>query len=193
MVYLLGSTTVQDDYLILQTEMKFKARLEQLDSSIWGQHIKLPKKVSDQFLADGSKRIICKVNDQFSFHGAIMPEGGGRYFVNFSKQNSKKYKLVEGQILDIELQKDESKYGIPMPEEFQELLYQDIEGDRLFHLLTPGKQRSLLHLIGKIKSPEIRIRKGLIIFNHLKSNHGKLDYKQLNEDFKNYKDTDFGF
>jgi len=66
--------------------MKFKAKLEQLDSSIWGQHIKLPKKVSDKFLAEDSKGIICKVNDEFSFHGAIMPEGGGKYFVNFSKQ-----------------------------------------------------------------------------------------------------------
>ncbi len=173
--------------------MKFKAKLEQLASSVWGQHIKLPKKVSDKFLADGSKRIICKVNNEFSFHGAIMPEGGGRFFINFSKQNSKKYNLVEDQVLNIELLKDESKYGIPMPEEFQELLYQDIEGDKLFHTLTAGKQRSLLHLISTVKSPEIRIRKGLIIFHHLKSNMGKLDFKQLHQDFKDYKDTDFGF
>ena len=173
--------------------MKFKTKLEQLESSIWGQHIKLPKKVSDTFLAEGSKRIICKVNEEFSFHGAIMPEGGGKYFVHFSKQNSKKYKLVEGQVLNIELLKDESKYGIPMPEEFQELLYQDIEGDKAFHGLTAGKQRSLLHLIGTVKSSDIRIRKGLIILNHLKSNLGKLDFKQLHQDFKNYKDTDFGF
>jgi len=173
--------------------MKFKAKLEQLDSSVWGQHIKVPKKVSDRLLADGNKRIICKVNGEFEFHAAIMPEGKGKYFINFSKQNSKKYKLHEGQVLDIELVKDESKYGIPMPGEFQELLYQDVEGDKLFHALTPGKQRSLLHMIGTVKSPEIRIRKGLIIFNHLKSNNGKLDFRKLNQDFKNYKDHDFGF
>ena len=173
--------------------MKFKAKLEQLDSSVWGQHIKLPKKVSDLFLADGNKRIICKVNDTFSFNAAIMPEGNGKWFVNFSKQNSKKYKLKEGQVLEIELIKDDSKYGIPMPEEFQELLYQDIEGDKFFHALTPGKQRSLLHLVGKIKSQEIKIRKSIIILNHLKSNQGKLDFRQLNEDFKNYKNHDFGF
>jgi len=133
------------------------------------------------------------VDGVFSFHGAIMPEGGGKYFINFNKQNSRKYNLTDGQILNIELLKDDSKYGIPMPEEFQELLYQDVEGDELFHALTPGKQRSLLHLIGKVKSPEIRIRKGLIIFNHLKANLGKLDFKQLHQDFKEYKDTDFGF
>lgn len=171
--------------------MKFKAILEQLDSSIWGQHIKVPAKVSKKFLVDGNKRIICKVNGEFSFHGALMPEGNGNYFVNFSKQNSKKFKLKEGQTLDIELIKDESKYGIPMPEEFQELLYQDEEGNKLFHSLTPGKQRSLLHLIGIVKSTEIRIRKSLIILNHLRSNQGKLDFKKLNQDFKDYKDLNF--
>jgi len=173
--------------------MKFKAILEQLDSSIWGQHIKVPEKVSKKLLADGNKRIICTVNKTFSFHAALMPEGKGRYFVNFSKQNSKKFKLSEGQTLDIELTKDESKYGIPMPEEFQELLFQDEEGNTLFHNLTPGKQRSLLHIIGKVKSPEIRIRKSMIMLNHLKSNLGKLDFRQLNQDFKTYKDHDFGF
>ena len=173
--------------------MKFKAKLEQLDSSVWGQHIKVPEKISKKFLADGNKRIICKVNGEFSFHGALMPEGKGQYFINFSKQNSKKFKLKEGQLLNIELIKDESKYGIPMPEEFQELLYQDEEGNKVFHELTPGKQRSLLHMIGTVKSPDIRIRKGLITLNHLKSNNGKLDFRQLNQDFKNYKDHDFGF
>ena len=174
--------------------MKFKAKLEQLDSSVWGQHIIVPTKVSKKLIAETkNKRVICNVNGEFSFHAALMPKGDGIYFVNFSKQNSKKFGLIEGDMLNIELVKDESKYGIPMPEEFQELLYQDVEGNELFHALTPGKQRSLLHIIGTVKSPDIRIRKGLIMLNHLRSNKGKLDFRQLNQDFKTYKDTDFGF
>ncbi len=174
--------------------MKFKAKLEQLDSSIWGQHIIVPDKVAKKLIAETKdKRVICKVNEVFSFNAALMPAGNGVYFVNFSKQNSKKFGLTEGEVLNIELIKDESKYGMPMPEEFQELLYQDVEGDELFHKLTAGKQRSLLHLIGTVKSQDIRIRKGLIILNHLRSNNGKLDFKQLHQDFKSYKDHDFGF
>jgi len=174
--------------------MNFKATLEQLDSSVWGQHIMVPDKVVKKFMSkDKNTRIICNINKTFSFHAALMPIGGGAYFINFSKQNSKKFGLKEGEILHVEILKDESKYGIPMPEEFQELLYQDIEGDKVFHALTPGKQRSLLHIIGKIKNTDIRIRKGLVVLNHLKSNNGKLDFRQLNEDFKNYKDIDFGF
>ena len=174
--------------------MKFKAKLEQLDSSVWGQHIIVPDKVAKKLIEETKdKRVICKVNGTFSFHAALMPAGKGVYFVNFSKQNSKKFGLTEGETLNIELIKDDSKYGMPMPEEFQELLYQDTEGDDLFHALTPGKQRSLLHVIGMVKRQEIRIRKGMIILNHLRSNNRKLDFRQLNQDFKNYKDHDFGF
>ena len=174
--------------------MKFKAKLAQLDSSVWGQHIIVPDKVVQALIkVTKDKRVICKVNDTFSFHAALMPAGKGVYFVNFSKQNAKKFNLKEGEVLNIELTKDDSKYGMPMPEEFQELLYQDEEGNELFHALTSGKQRSLLHVIGTVKSPDIRIRKGMIILNHLRSNNGKLDFRQLNQDFKTYKDHDFGF
>jgi len=173
--------------------MKFKTILEKFDGNLWGQHVKVPEKVSKKFLADGSKRVVCKVNNELSFQAALMPSKKGYYFINFNKQNSKKLKLEIGQEMTIELSKDESKYGLPMPEEFQELLYQDEEGNELFHNLTPGRQRNLLHIIGSVKSPEIRIRKGLIALNHLRSNGGKLDNRQLNQDFKNYKDHDFGF
>jgi len=173
--------------------IKFKAKLEQISSSVWGQVIIVPEKYVQQLLADDSKRIVVKVNNDFTFQAALMPAGKGRYFVNFSKRNAKKNGWIEGQMLDIELSKDKSKYGLPMPEEFQEMLYQDLEGDRLFHALTPGKQRSLLHIIGIPKSQDIRIRKSLIILNHLKSNGGKLDNRKLYQDFKEYKDHDFGF
>ncbi len=173
--------------------MKFKAILEKFDSNLWGQHVKVPEKISQKFLAEGSKRVVVKVNKELSFQGALMPSKKGYYFINFNKQNSKKLGLEIGQSMEIELSKDESKYGLPMPEEFQELLWQDEEGNDLFHALTPGRQRNLLHIIGSVKSPDIRIRKGLIALNHLKSNGGKLDNRKLNEDFKNYKDHDFGF
>lgn len=41
-----------------------------------------------------------------------------------------------------------------MPEELEELLHQDEEGNRLFHALTPGKQRTLLYYIGAPKTAD---------------------------------------
>jgi uncharacterized protein YdeI (YjbR/CyaY-like superfamily) len=85
----------------------------------------------------------------------------------------------------VELIPDTSKYGLPMPAEFEELLEQDIKGSDLFEALTDGKKRTLLFIIGKPKSPDLRIRNGIVILEHLKRNKGKIDYKQLNIDMKN--------
>lgn len=66
-----------------------------------------------------------------------------------------------------------------MPEEFREVLNQDPEGDLLFHQLTPGKQRTLLHQISSAKDIDKRIRISLVIVRHLKDNEGRVDYDLL--------------
>ena len=73
-----------------------------------------------------------------------------------------------------------------MPEEMEVLLAQDEEADRYFHQLTPGKQRSLLHIIGKPKTEATRLKKAIVITEYLKTNRGKLDFKELNLAFKEY-------
>jgi len=85
-----------------------------------------------------------------------------------------------------ELKKDESKYGMPMPEEFDELMKIDDELNEVFHKLTPGKQRSLLHIIGKAKRSETRLNKAIVISEYLKQVNGKIDFKQLQQAFKDY-------
>ena len=74
---------------------------------------------------------------------------------------------------------------MPLPEELKTAWDLDEDGSTLFHSLTMGKQRSLVHLIGKPKSSEIRIRKALTMLEYLKSVNGNLDFKDLNEAFKN--------
>ena len=66
-----------------------------------------------------------------------------------------------------------------MPEELEELLKQDLEADKYFHALTPGKQRSLLFLVGKPKSPAIRLNKALGVAEYLKSRQGKVDLREV--------------
>lgn len=82
------------------------------------------------------------------------------------------------------LRKDDSKYGLPMPEEMQEVLDSDEEGNRLFHALTPGKQRTLLYIAGFPKTSDKRISRAIVIVEHLKANHGKIDFKMLNQALK---------
>ena len=122
---------------------------------------------------------------QLPFSCALMPDGIGQYFININKEHRNKLKVIKGSMVTVSSAEDTSEYGMPMPEEMQELLYQDEEGSRVFELLTPGKKRTLLHLIGKIKSSDIRITKSIKIINYLKSVNGKLDFKELNEALKN--------
>ena len=89
-----------------------------------------------------------------------------------------------GDTIKTEIEEDTSKYGMNCPEEMTELLDLDKEGSDLFHKLTPGKQRSLLHFIDKVKSSDLRIKKGMVIFDYLKENNGKLNFLELNEAFK---------
>ena len=92
--------------------------------------------------------------------------------------------MVAGDVVRVLLVKDESKYGLPMPEEFEEVLKQDPEGDRLFHALTAGKQRSILYQLSKPKDIDVRIHQALLIVDHLKENDGKIIDKLLYEELK---------
>lgn len=122
------------------------------------------------------RRIVCTINDGEAFQCALLPWGDLFYIIVNQK---KRLGLVAGDIVRVRLVKDESKYGLPMPEEFREVLNQDPEGDRLFHCLTAGKQRSILYQLSKPKDIDVRIHQALLIVDHLKENNGRIVDKLL--------------
>ncbi len=164
--------------------MEFTTVLEKFNSNLWGYHIAVPEEVSQEFLDAGSRRVICTLNDAHEFQCALMPKGDGRYFININKQIRKKLGLELGDTVAVRLRQDESKYGLPMPEELKELLKLDEEGNRLFHALTPGKQRTLIHIIGSPKTSDTRLRKAVIVVDYLKATGGKLNFPELGEALK---------
>ena len=127
-----------------------------------------------------AKRVVCHINGAGCIHSGLMPDGKGNYFITISKGVRERFGLAEGQVVDLRLEPDDSAYGIPLPEEAAELWDIDPEAHAYFHQLTPGKQRSLLYQIDKLKSPEARARKAVQIHEYLKSVSGKLDYRELN-------------
>jgi hypothetical protein len=128
--------------------------------------------------------VVCTLNHTITFQAALMPLKGGDYFINVNKKTRDTLKLQEGSEVHVSLIKDESEYGLPVPEEFVELLKQDIEGSDRFHALTPGKQRTLLYIIAKPKASDLRIRNGMVILEHLKRTKGEIHYKELNLEMK---------
>jgi len=164
--------------------MKFDTEIAKFEEGLYMLHIKVPDKVFKKMSADGKKRVICQIDDNEPFHGGFMPDGNGSYFIMLSKPKLKKYKLTLGQKVKVVLEKDNTKYGMKVPEEFEEVLGSDPEGETFFEKLTDGKKRSLIHLVATVKSSDIKISKSLTILDHLKANEGKLDFKMLNEAFK---------
>jgi len=168
----------------LASLVSYKTQVSQYESNLWSVYIPVPNDIAESFLQSEAKRVICIINKSLRIHCAILPMGNGNHFMLLNKENRKKLMLNIGDEIDIILEPDTSKYGIALPAEMEELLLMDEEGSEVFHKLTPGKQRSLLFIIGKPKSTETRLKKAVVIIDYLKLTGGKLDFKELNEAFK---------
>ena len=166
--------------------IEFTAIIDDFNSDLWHFHLVVPETIARVFVTeDNDRRVVCTLNGKKTFQCALMPKGDGNFFININKEIRTKLKLNLGSTVEVSLVKDESEYGLPMPEELASLMQIDPEGDKLFHALTPGKQRTLLYIVGKPKNAELRIKRAIAVIDHLKELGGKIDFKLLNVALKN--------
>lgn len=165
--------------------INFTGKLSESTNKLWGSHIVVPSAIANIFLEQGTQRVVCTLNNKISYQCAIVPYSNGLRVIVVNKANFKKLNLAFNSEVQVTLEKDESEFGLPMPEELAELLMQDEDGNRYFQALTDGKKRTLLYIIAKPKNSDIRIRYAILVIEHLKAEKGKLDYKKLNVLFKN--------
>ena len=163
---------------------RFTSRLEESRNKLWGCHFRVPRSVAQRLVTNASRRVVCTLNDAAEYQCALIPGGSGSYVITVNKQLQRKLKVGIGSTIHIALRKDDSTYGLPMPEEFEELLAQDKEGNRLFQALTRGRQRTLLYIVGKSRTPEERLRRANIILRHLLANAGTINYRTLSASLK---------
>jgi hypothetical protein len=164
--------------------MKFKGVVECHRGKIYYNHVIVPSNIYDKVTKDGQKRVLCYIDDNEYFHAGLLPTGDGSYYIILSKPRMKKFGIELGQTIEVRIEKDKSKYGMKMPEEFEEVLETDEVGLSYFEKLTDGKKRNLIHLVAVTKNSDIRISKALTILDHLKANEGALDFKLLYEALK---------
>ncbi len=104
------------------------------------------------FIKTGNRRVLCTINGSHSIHAALMPrKDKGDYYLYAGKALLKKMNLSPGAVLAIQLEADESDYQFAMPEELAEVLNTDDDAHRVFHQLTPGRQRGLIQLVLMVK------------------------------------------
>ena len=163
---------------------KFKSILTKSTSEWGGFYLPVPERIAGKFeVKNGTRRVVCTANGKVTFQCAVLPHSKGVY-IGTNKSIRDALAIEAGDEVKLELTEDESKYGCPMPEEFQEVLNQDPEGDKFFHSLTPGKQRSILYYVGSVKDTDKRISTALKVIEHLKRNDGKLVHETFHEELK---------
>jgi hypothetical protein len=113
-------------------------------------------------------RLVCSLNGSKAFHCGLNPLGEGQGYLTLSKQRMAELGLGVGDTVKVELAPDNSKYGMPVPPEFREVLRQDEEGKRRFAKLKPGKQRTLLHYVAGTVNVDLRIERSLKLLTNLK-------------------------
>ncbi len=164
---------------------KFNSPLRHNDSSnVWGGHIVVEDAIVQEIREQKIKRLICTVNGKEYIHCALLSKGDGTYYVMVNKTLQKKLKVGMGESLSVVVEEDKSKYGMPMPEEMEELLTQDEQLNSIFHTLTAGKQRSILYQIGLPKTTHSRVKKAVLISRYLVETNGKIDFREMNEYLK---------
>ena len=157
---------------------KFESTVEITDSTPPWHILRVEKaSVADFGFKGNMRRVICSLNGCQPFNCCLIPSKG-EYFLTLSKKLRSTLGVGTGDIVSVELSKDTSKYGMPMPEEFAEVLRQDAEGKRLFNALSPGDQRLMLKLVVFVKDPDRRIVRSLTGIELLKRSEGKFVYSE---------------
>ena len=130
----------------------------------------LPEDVITPFLEKNIKRVKVKASFEgktLDFHAAIQKRNGLHYMM-FGKRYQKELGIFPNDYFQLQFFKDESKYGVDMPEEFDAVLLSDYEAFQIFESLTPGKQRGIIYMIIRYKNSQTRIDEAILICENLK-------------------------
>jgi len=161
--------------------LRFKTELVTSGGTPVYHFLRFPKERAKHFGFKGNlRRVICTLNGVETFNRVLYPRKDS-YSIALNRKLREKLGISVGDTVDVCLERDESKYGYPMPKEFAEVLKQDAQGSELFEALTPGNQRMMLMLIDKNKDVDRRITRSLIGLEHLKQNDGRFDYHALDD------------
>jgi hypothetical protein len=153
----------------------FETILERLPKKGGEFYMVVPDDVAAQFV-EGRKpvRVRCNLNSRVDFQCAIRPRGGGGFYINVGTPIRQEGKLVLGQKLNVSVRRDDSEYGRDLPEELEELLAIDEEGNRLFQNAKPVTQRAIIYYVNSAKGLQTRIDRAIMMIDRLKNSNGKM-------------------
>lgn len=159
--------------------VSFKSKIYKLTHLLNATYVEVPADVV-KTLGTLKIRLICTVNGSISFQCGLMALKNGSAYITLNSKRMKELGVKPNDTVSVSLTKDESKYGMDVPEELEELLKQDDEAKRRFDLLAPGMQRYIIYYVSQVKSSNLRLERSLKLMNNLKKlKEGKEDFRQI--------------
>jgi hypothetical protein len=163
-----------------KNEITYKTNISKLDHLVGMHYLEVPPEIIDQLGGKFKMRLLCSINNKLTFQGGLVALGNGSGYISINITRLKKLGLKFKDVATVTLKKDESEYGMEMPEELKELLEQDDEGSRRFNMLTPGKQRYIIHYVNTVKNSQLRIDRAILLISNLKkTNEGKESFRAM--------------
>jgi len=168
----------------MQESIELSTQLKKSDGKLWGWFMPIDDAIVQNINELGWKRLVANIENAEPMYCAIVSIGNGVKGITLNRPFVKKNGFLLDQELKLKLVEDRSKYGMPLSEEFEATLESDPEAQEHFNSLTPGKQRNLIYFADNVKASDIRIRRALVVMNHLKIHRGKIDFKALTHEMK---------
>lgn len=161
-------------------EISYKTKIFKLEHLVGMHYLEVPPDIIDALGGKFKMRLLCTVNNKLTFQGGLVALGNGSGYISINMQRLKKLGLKFKDEISVSLKKDESEYGMPLSDELKELLDQDQEGMRRFKMLTPGKQRYIIHYVNTVKNSQLRIDRAILLISNLKkTKEGKESFRAM--------------
>lgn len=129
---------------------------------------------------DFNQRLLITLDHKVQWQAGILALGEGSGLITVQKDRLKKIGKTLGDTVIVQLKKDESEFGVPVPEEIREYWVQVPESKYRFDALTPGMKRYILNHISTAKSAEKRSeRTHFLMSNLLLAPQGKETFRFL--------------
>lgn len=148
--------------------ISYATTIRRLEHLVGMHYLEVPREVVQQLGGKFNFRVQCTVNGVLTFQGGLVALGQGDAYISINNKRLKQLGVKHGDKVMVALEEDKSQYGMPVPEELAELLQQDDVGRERFDLLTPGRQRYIIHYVSAVKSSQLRVDRAILLIENLK-------------------------
>ncbi|WP_066891787.1 YdeI/OmpD-associated family protein [Clostridium nigeriense] len=120
-------------------------------------YIEVPLDVEKEF---GSKRVKVRVKfDNIDYRGSIVKMGLPCYMIGITKEIRNKIGKSYGDIISVEIEKDEDERIVELPKEFKEKLIKNNDAYKFYESLSYSQKRKYFQWITSAKKEETKIKR----------------------------------